>query len=76
MVAMIINACAVLHNICNKHRLPVPQLPNADAEGDLRNQFIPQPQQDVGAGVEQQLLARGRQQRDRIAQRLWAARRL
>nr|CAH7715607.1 unnamed protein product [Callosobruchus chinensis] len=27
MVAKIINACAVLHNMCNRHQIPAPQLP-------------------------------------------------
>ena len=34
MVAKIINACAVLHNIANRHRLPVPELASEDFQGD------------------------------------------
>ncbi|CAG4976707.1 unnamed protein product [Parnassius apollo] len=73
MVAKIINACAVLHNICNRHRLPVPQLPSSDILEDQNNQIPQQPLQGVGVGAEQQLLASGRQQREFIVQRLWSA---
>lgn len=70
--AKIINSCAVLHNICNKYRLPVPQLQSADSQGDQSQQI---PQLFVrGVADEQQLLASGRQQRDRLVQRLWSAR--
>lgn len=72
MVAMIINACSVLHNICNRHRLPVPQLPHDDVVNDL-NHRVPRTPLAVGADSEQQLLASGRLQRVRIVQRLWSA---
>lgn len=75
MVAKIINACAVLHNICNMHRLPVPQQ-DSDIVQDSDYQ-IPQPiPQDIGAHEDQQLLASGRLQRDLIVQRLWLAPRI
>lgn len=76
-VARIINACAVLHNICNKHHLPVPPLSRADFEQDQRNQIAHLPLQDDAASAirgEQDLLARGRQQRTRIVERLWTYR--
>ncbi|CAG5014755.1 unnamed protein product [Parnassius apollo] len=62
-----------LHNICNRHRLPVPQLPSSDILEDQNNQIPQQPLQGVGVGAQQQLLASGRQQRDFIVQRLWSA---
>ncbi|CAK1580470.1 unnamed protein product [Parnassius mnemosyne] len=73
MVAKIINACAVLHNMCNRHRLPIPQLPSSDILEDQNNQIPQQPLQGVAVGAEQQLLASGRQQRELIVQRLWSA---
>lgn len=75
-VTRMINACAVLHNICNKHWLPVPQLPSADTQQDQQHQIPRQSLQDAGstAGGEQDLLASGRQQRNRIVQRLWSTR--
>nr|CAH7743530.1 unnamed protein product [Callosobruchus chinensis] len=74
MVAKIINACTVLHNICNRHRLPVPDLPIEDLEEDLNRQMPIQAEHDV-VGEEHLLLERGRQQRELIIRRLWNNRR-
>ncbi|CAG4981462.1 unnamed protein product [Parnassius apollo] len=70
MVAKIMNAFALLHNICNRQRLPVPQLPSSDTMDDQNCQIPQQPLQGVGVGAEQQFLANGQQQRELIVQRL------
>lgn len=56
----------MLHNICNKRRLPVPQMPPAENEMEINLQVPLGPGADDGEQLE-----RGRQQRDVIVQRLW-----
>lgn len=73
MVAKIINACALLHNIANRHRLPVPELSGDDIQDDLRRQ-IPNVEPPNVLDEHQQLDS-GRRQRSFIVQRLWRARR-
>ncbi|XP_041983180.1 putative nuclease HARBI1 [Aricia agestis] len=66
VVAKIVNACAVLHNITNKHRLPVPELPSNDIQREADFLVPRQPYIEEG-----QQLEGGRQQRQLIVQRLW-----
>nr|CAH7755694.1 unnamed protein product [Callosobruchus chinensis] len=70
MVAKIINACAVLHNMCNRHQIPAPQLPAV-----LQVQENKQAEAVPPDTTEAQLLERGHQQRASIVQRLWNERR-
>lgn len=70
MVAKIINA--VLHNLANRHRLPVPELSSDDVQEDLRLQINVEPPNVMDDHAQ---LESGRQQRSFIVQRLWRARR-
>lgn len=68
-VAKIINACCVLHNIANKQRVPVVELPEEDAQSDSNYQIA------TGPNIEDESqLESGRIQRSRIVQRLWRER--
>ncbi|XP_028034310.1 putative nuclease HARBI1 [Bombyx mandarina] len=73
MVAKIINACCVLHNMANRYGLPAPQLPDEDVVRDVSRQM----DNNVffGGEEETQHLASGRRQRSMVVQRLWRNRR-
>nr|CAI5854686.1 unnamed protein product [Callosobruchus analis] len=71
MVAKIINACAVLHNLCNRNQTPAPAeyiLVEANREVTVQAQGM------LADANEALLLERGQQQRATIIQRLWHAR--
>jgi hypothetical protein len=71
IVAKIINAGCVLHNIANRARLPVPDLPQEESARDFVRQ-----QEPVGPPIDpsQTELVAGRHQRAIIVQRLWRTR--
>ncbi|CAH1993083.1 unnamed protein product [Acanthoscelides obtectus] len=74
MVAKMINACAVLHTICNRHNVPFSELPMEAIHEELNLQIPLQAQVMVGTGAQgSALLERGRQQRTNIVQRLRSA---
>ncbi|GBP61437.1 Putative nuclease HARBI1 [Eumeta japonica] len=71
MVARIINACSVLHNIANRHSLPVPELTAEDRERDLSLQVV----QDTPETLpNDEYLLQGYLQRQRVVDKLWADR--
>lgn len=61
----IVNACVVLHNICNAARVPVPHLPRPDRRRDQRRQIFEQVIYPTGTPAS----------RESLVQRLWQARR-
>nr|CAI5846046.1 unnamed protein product [Callosobruchus analis] len=71
MVAKIINACAVLHNLCNRNQIPAPvEYIHVEANREVTVQA----QGMLADANEALLLERGQQQRATIIQRLWHAR--
>nr|CAI5842432.1 unnamed protein product [Callosobruchus analis] len=71
MVAKIINACAVLHNLCNRNQTPAPA---EYIHVEANREVTVQAQGMLADANEALLLERGQQQRATIIQRLWHAR--
>lgn len=69
-VAKIINACSILHNIVNRARLPVPDLPEEESIRDFNRQIPAITPMELS----QSELEAGRSQRAIIVQRLWRGR--
>ena len=70
VAASIVNACVILHNICNRAQLPVPELTDAEVhqEAQMQHNYV-----DVADGS-QHNLQQGTSTRARLVHRLWAAR--
>ena len=70
VAAYIVNACVILHNICNRAQLPAPELTDAEVhqEAQMQHDHV-----DVGEDSRHSL-QQGNSTRARLVHRLWAAR--
>lgn len=74
MVASIVIACAILHNICNGANMPVPELSNDDVLREAQMQPNMSPVDSGSATSNNQALQQGVATRDALINRLWDAR--
>lgn len=74
VAASIINACVILHNICNRANIPVPELSNEDILQEAQMQVNMPDTHNESVSSNNQALQRGVFIRNNLIRRLWDAR--
>ncbi|KAJ0169386.1 hypothetical protein K1T71_014973 [Dendrolimus kikuchii] len=76
MAGSITNACVILHNICNKANISVPNLSNEDMLREAQLQIAVTEADSEGTSTNTQALQQGIAIRNALVHRLWDARRI
>ncbi|KAJ0169818.1 hypothetical protein K1T71_014424 [Dendrolimus kikuchii] len=76
MAGSITNACVILHNICNKAKISVPNLSNEDMLREAQLQIAVTEADSEGTSTNTQALQQGIAIRNTLVHRLWDARRI
>ncbi|XP_060800801.1 putative nuclease HARBI1 [Amyelois transitella] len=75
VAASIVNACVILHNICNKANLPAPEISDADSSQEAQMQPANLAEDTVSSSQNNQALQQGVAIRNDLIRRLWDVRR-